>query len=91
MNDIPQRRVVCAIAQHRSGVILCSPRHFDSTAYQLIDAIGFAEGWHDANQGFVDQWGVFMTREEAHVVATEANQIIRRCGGDGVLYSENLY
>jgi len=36
-----------------------------------------------------------MTRQEAWVVAIEANQIIRRVGGDdendGMLYSENIY
>jgi hypothetical protein len=43
-------------------------------------------------QGFLDQWGEFMTREEAHGVATRQRQILRRCGGDeGRLFSENLY
>jgi hypothetical protein len=43
-------------------------------------------------QGFIDQHGVFMTREEAWIVAEAACQIIRRVGGDGArLYSENLY
>jgi hypothetical protein len=43
-------------------------------------------------QGFVDQWGVFMTREEAWKVAEAAGQIRFRCGGDGEkLFSENLY
>lgn len=45
-----------------------------------------------AEQGFIDQRGAFLTREEAHKVATGAGQIIRRCGGDdGRLFSENLY
>lgn len=46
-------------------------------------------------QGFVDNEGNFLTREEAWKVAERCGQIIRRCGGDtangGTLYSENLW
>lgn len=47
----------------------------------------------DAEQGFIDQWGTFMTREQAWRVAEVAGQILYRVGGDynGTLYSENLY
>lgn len=48
-----------------------------------------------AAQGFIDQWGVFMDRQEVWKVAEAAGQILHRCGGDtsngGTLYSENLY
>jgi hypothetical protein len=48
--------------------------------------------WNRAEQGFVDQRGEYLTREEAFEVASKAGQIIRRCGGDeGRLFSENLY
>jgi hypothetical protein len=47
-------------------------------------------GWWD--QGFIDQFGDWMTREEAWIVAVDQNQVRRRCGGDGDrLFSENLY
>jgi hypothetical protein len=43
-------------------------------------------------QGFLDNKGIFLTREEAHTVAKAAGQIVRRVGGDANrLYSENLY
>jgi len=46
-------------------------------------------------QGFIDQRGEFLDRQEAWKVAHSAGQIIRRVGGDtkdgGTLYSENLY
>jgi hypothetical protein len=42
-------------------------------------------------QGFVDNKGNFLTRKEALLIAEKENQIIRRCGGDVELYSENLY
>jgi len=55
----------------------------------IREMMSFVEPWE---QGFVDQHGEFMTREEAHKVAIEAGQIIRRCGGDEErLFSENLY
>jgi hypothetical protein len=43
-------------------------------------------------QGFIDQLGVFLTRQEAFAIASERGQIKRRVGGDeGKLFSENLY
>lgn len=87
-----QRRVVCA-AIRKGETVICSPRHFDKLMQKMIEAFT-DEGWDctDPEQGFVDQFGVFMTREEALVVAKAAKQIIRRCGGDEHrLYSENLY
>ena len=87
------RRVVCAANRIRlSGDIVLGVRHFDRHMCSHLDRIvRFACG-DPVEQGFVDQFGVFMTREEAWEVATAANQIIRRCGSDeGCLYSENLY
>jgi len=44
-------------------------------------------------QGFLDNSGNFLTREEAYKVAKAANQIIEKTGGEGnvILYSEDLY
>ena len=83
-----KRRVVCAALLSGDGAIVCGPRHYDRV---MSMQIGQAD-WRTAKQGFVDQYGHFMSREEAFVVATEAGQIIRRVGGDnGRLFSENLY
>lgn len=88
------RRVVCAALRSSDGAVICGARHFDSVMVATIaacDPLG-ARKWKQAEQGFIDQRGAFMTREEAHKVATEAGQITRRCGGDeGRLFSENLY
>ena len=55
-------------------------------------AASTVRGWNIAEQGFVDQYGVFLNRKQALGVAEEAEQIIRRCGGDDTeLFSENLY
>ncbi len=91
--SVAQRRVVCAAIQNNLGHIICSARHFDRLMHRQIDMNHCAnELWKVADQGFIDQFGVFMTREDALVVALAANQRIRRCGGDEKrLYSENLY
>lgn len=85
------RRVVCAAMRSAEGIVICSPRHYDRICHELHPHIAFLN-WSGAEQGFVDQFGAFLSREEAWKVALEAGQIIRRVGGDGErLYSENLY
>lgn len=88
--DPEARRVVCAALRNGEGTIVCGPRHFDETMRrQIIESGG---DWRAAEQGFVDQRGEWLTREEALSVAVVAGQIIRRCGGDDhELFSENLY
>jgi len=87
------RIVVCAAIRSASGDLICAPRHFDETMRQQIRLSVRLEGdWKTAEQGFVDQYGEFLSREEAYIVALSEGQIVRRCGGDkGKLYSENLY
>ena len=81
--------IVCA-ANRKDGIIVCGARHFDSIMRNQIERMGMdSKNWE---QGFIDQKGNFLTREEAHKIASENNQIKRRCGGDeNKLYSENLY
>lgn len=85
-----QRRVVCAAIKNKRGVVVCSPRHWDTLMH--AQALITGEDWYQAEQGFVDQRGQWLTREEALAVAVMAGQIVRRCGGDDhELFSENLY
>lgn len=87
------RRIVCAANVYKNLMVL-GARHFDLTMHRQIEqsvecSMVKPSAWE---QGFIDQWGVFLTRSEAFVVATAAGQIIRRVGGDdGKLFSENLY
>lgn len=49
------------------------------------------EEWCDGDrmiQGFTDQYGNFLTREEAYPIAKAAGQIIREDHCPGTLYSE---
>lgn len=86
-------RIVCAAVQHANGLIVTSPRHFDLITKLIIVSLKSDRKWHDARQGFVDQHGIFFTREAAYEIAEKNNQIIRECGnpGERVLYSEHLY
>jgi len=93
------RRVVCAAIRARDGEVLLGIRHYSDDMHRQIlrrvDGKKF-ECLNDEDQGFVDQYGVFMDREEAFIVASLACQEIDTdsCGFgiNGVrLYSEGLY
>jgi len=84
-----KRMVVCAAVRDEGGNVICSPRHFDALMHETMSCKTLSGR---LEQGFVDQKGEFMSREEALIVALAANQIVRRCGGDeDKLFSENLY
>ena len=89
----PKRRIVCAALKSKvSGRVICGARHFDKTMLSQITHSGGRIEWTNAEQGFIDQFSVFVSRQEAWKIAEAAGQILRRCGGDGKsLYSENLY
>lgn len=86
------RRVVCAAVKYPDGTVLVGPRHFDAVMLAQYRRAGLKSGEDESIKGFLDQEGRFMTREEAHVVATEQGQIRRHLPGDNNrLFSENLY
>jgi hypothetical protein len=91
--SVTPRRIVCAAIKHKeSGRIITGARHFDKIMREQINASEGIASWRGAAQGFIDQFGDFLDREEAWIVAVDQNQIHRRCGGDdGTLFSENLY
>ena len=82
--------VVCAANKLSNGLIVCGARHHDGVMNAQIKAAG--QSHVGEAQGFIDQFGQFLTREEAHVIARKNGQIVKRCGGDAhKLFSENLY
>lgn len=88
-----QRRIVCAANRHprMSEVMVLGVRHCDDLMWYLIQRYVEDEPF-DWIQGFVDNKGIFLTREEAWVVARDAGQILEGTRVvEGVLYSENLY
>ena len=85
-------RIVCAaIRCKHTGLVICGVRHFDNIMCRQIEMI--ADQVSDKfDQGFVDKFGNYHTRESAWCVAVNANQIIRQVGSQSAeLYSENLY
>jgi hypothetical protein len=96
------KRIVCAANKYTitledgttKDLIICGARHYDMLMHQQIKALDQSlwEKVTDEVQGFVNNKGEFLTREEAWVIASAEGQIIRRCGGDDKkLFSENLY
>jgi hypothetical protein len=95
--------VVCAANRHSNGTIVLGARHFDGLMRKTISdrCLGFPnETWNSAEQGFIDQFGKFLTRTEAWIIAVKMNQIRRFVGGQNTdslnmdnieLFSENLY
>jgi hypothetical protein len=96
---VPVRVVVCAANRSELGIVP-SARHFDERMVQIIHILhAYYNGecskisvqWE---QGFIDQFGVFMNRTEALAVATAAGQInLRRpkTQPEDMLFSEDLY
>lgn len=99
------QRVVCAAIRYTFAGqkhLILGPRHYDRTMHEAIDRLSSQErhaAHYGTEQGFIDQWGNFLTRKEAWWVAVCRDQIIRYVGNqtpesrrEGAdLNSENLY
>lgn len=101
MHSFP-RKVVCAANRitFKDGrvVTLVGIRHWDPLMREQADWIGLKESGRSViekeEQGFLDQWRVFMDREEAMQVVLASGQPfdIGRNGGSGQeLYSEGVW
>jgi len=86
----PQQIIVCAACK-KDDTIIAGARHFDKVMRSQMKQMDIK--WTTAEQGFIDQFGEFLTREEAMKVVKENGQPfdIERNGGDDVLFSEGLY
>lgn len=94
-----QRRIVCAAIRAADGEVLLGIRHYSADMHRQIeqrrDGVKFTHRL-DGDQGFVDQHGVYLSREESYPIAFAAGQIVRpEACGEGLdgskLYSEGLY
>ncbi|BBC78328.1 Hypothetical protein KNT65_gp165 [Escherichia phage EcS1] len=94
-----QRRIVSAANRYelQNGEPLVIPcvRHYSKEHHPILTALkGIIKTRHvvEPNQGFIDQYSNYWTREEAMVIATHAGQVkIDRCGPETMLFSEDLY
>jgi len=76
-------RIVCAAIRHRdSEVIICSARHYDPIMRKLISMTGGSDYWLGCEQGFIDQRGNFLDREDNHSQNGDC--------GDNRAYSPNI-
>jgi len=74
------------------NVLIIGPRHFDKVMQRQIDLIFMdVEVIETPIQGFIDQFGTFLNREEALVIAKKENQIIHKYNPTKLLTSEDLY
>jgi hypothetical protein len=93
-------RIICAANKLRlengAIIVIAGARHWDKGMHEIADAL-FHQLERELEQGFIDQFNNFYTREEAWIIAEVNGQIVRRVGGDtkldgtGRLFSENLY
>lgn len=92
---ITTRRIVCAAIRAADGELLLGIRHYSLDMHaqisKRIDGEKFTHRGGD-DQGFVDQFGAYLTRAEAYRVASESRQIINPDACPNYkLYSEGLY
>lgn len=90
----PQRRIICAAIRKTISdkvYVIPGPRHWDMTMHNLVELFFGDVQWPDAEQGFLDQHGVFYNRKEALEIALAANQLIRKTQPADELFSEDLY
>lgn len=85
---IPQ--IVCAAMRYKDILIL-GPRHYDTVMQEQLKAYFPHEDYPRFDQGFIDQWGRFYGRVEAHQLVTSNGQKLTTEPLRDVLFSENLY
>lgn len=89
-----QRRVVAAANRFPCGFLAIGVRHGCPTMRKHMVERGY-KNFVGAEQGFIDNRGEFMNRQEAWKVAVAAGQILHLCGGEsldgGSLFSENVW
>lgn len=84
---------IAQAAYNFNGYIVTGTRHSCPIMQLQMFAIGIdlLNEWCNPNdmvQGFTDQYGNFLTRQEAYPIAKAAGQIIRQDTCPGTLYSE---
>lgn len=91
-----ERRIVAA-ANRYGDVVVVSARHHDplmNTQLLRLQEAGLISSPHTRDQGFIDNRGEFLSREDALLVATAAGQINTtrpKTSPKTKLFSEDLY
>lgn len=101
----PPQRIVCAATKLHDGTLLIGARHWDMIMHSQFDMWLKSNNLSEDEylelkttlivrpyvHGFIDQFGNFLDRKEAYVIANSNNQIIRDHEHTDQLYSEHLY
>ena len=89
----PKQYIVCAACKTIGNIVFCGARHWDAVMRVQAEAAGHMKHAPEAEEGFIDQFGKFLTRDEAMAIVRENGQRfdIKRNGGDAFLFSEGLY
>ena len=90
-----QRKIVCSAIIHNDGFIVAGVRHYDMVMNNMIRQLPeqYRKPVRMDQQGFLDQYGDFLTREDALKIAVKNGQIEPKTGNQDCtrLYSEDLY
>lgn len=93
--DIPVNRLVVCAATRYGDVVIPSARHHDPLMHQTAKLMGVSRVTHGIpEQGFIDQFGVFMDRKEALAIAVHMGQVNvyrPKSAPYDALFSEDLY
>lgn len=86
-------QVVCAAIRMDDEGIVPGVRHYSPDMRKLMQRLYGDEYWkHEAEQGFIDTKGEFLTREEAFRLAQSNGQCpYLPLEGTACLFSEDLY
>lgn len=95
-HDAWQLRVVAAANRYGEVVVVADRHHskFMNSQLKILKEAGVINSTHTREQGFIDNKGNFLTREEACIVAREAgqiNQVRLKNTPFRKLFSEDLY
>jgi hypothetical protein len=105
IRDFPDRRVVAAANRIRhpklpnGELVIPSARQFDTLMHTLYDALLLRSKYDSditvglSEEGFIDQWGVWMDRKEAYRTVQHSKQYFdpARNVSDEELYSEGVW
>lgn len=100
-NIFTQRVIVCAATRYpHLDLIIPGARHYSPDMNRMVDKLkehglmpAKKEQATGDNQGFIDNFGNYWTREQSLVIAREAGQLEGRdkCGAEDELFSEDIY
>lgn len=99
------RYIVSAAQRNADGRVIMSVRHMDHLFWRNVLDLAADQQlplgelphkvtlWQECEQGFVDNHGDFLTREQAWPIALDAGQILQKelNWQRGCLHSEHLY